>query len=299
MGEHVPAWLAQQAAPLGVPAWVVERWPAKEEGWETQMDMLKAAFVIIDECFDTAPRFRDCIDVCSGHGEFSFWCRSFGLIAHEFDCGTRHPSESLTSFHGVIWVGLLLLSIRPGGVMAAGPKCSTWLRFMSASTFGRCESIHGDLAMAAVGDANICAETVAGLMLRAGMRDVYVLIEQPAGSRFLEYPCIVVASRMVGAYRLFTWLGAFGHFISKPTEFLTTVPAEYGQRLRRPKPCTRASPVTVEGSAVTGGALMRRSEHYPTQLCQTMAQIVVDVKRHDIGIMIIDVEADEEVIDVG
>jgi hypothetical protein len=281
----VPQGLAEQAAQLGVPEWVATTWPPPEGGWATRSSMVRAAFDIVLSRFDNEPRIRDSIDLCSGHGEFSYWCRARGLGAHEFDKGTRHPTESLSDFHGIIWAGLLLLSVRRGGMMLAGPKCSTWLRFLSAASFGRLESIHGDVTKPAVVDANTCAETLSYLVVVACLREVFAVYEQPSGTRFVDYPCVSVAVQMTSAKCLVTWLGSFGHWAPKPTVLLTTLPDEYCLLLRRPRPPVGRTPPMCPRTSkgTTGGPHLRSSEHYPTEFCQTLAQIVAATRNATIA----------------
>ena len=119
------------------------------------------------------------------------------------------------------YLGLqLVLRVAPFGFMPLGPQCSLWLSFMSASKHQR--SKDNPLgAFATDGDilnANVLNENTGVLVLIATNRLVNVMLENPSGSWYFEYPTQSYIMMVLGWPFIHTWMKLFNHFSPKPTK---------------------------------------------------------------------------------
>ena len=146
--ERPPAWLERQASPLGAPRWIHDLAQQAHEAFEQEcgyygvQQMVKVASGIMDEMQDRTERTMTFLEVCAGWGETSYWVKSHGGAAQEFDAQTRHEDENLNTFVGILLLFHYIDRIIPRGTCLMTPECSKWT-FFSCSTMGRNLTVHG------------------------------------------------------------------------------------------------------------------------------------------------------------
>eukprot|EP00969_Alexandrium_andersonii_P300642 13291544-Alexandrium_andersonii.AAC.1 len=117
-------------------------------------EVLKAAPIV--------PRNVQSVEIFAGSKGITSAIEASGLAGGAFDRATGHPSEDICLLGGIIYAGILLLSVVPCGLAWMSPQCSMWLHFLSAGTTHRKRGdlIFGDERRTDVREANITASVV-------------------------------------------------------------------------------------------------------------------------------------------
>lgn len=136
---------------------------------------------------------------------------------------------------GMMYVASTCFRLKPHSLLLSSPDCRPWL-WMTRFTMGRCFDEYGYTSRQDVRDSNHNTAFDAWLYVQMHQRDVYVLQEQPARSSQPTFPPMDCALGMIDAYKVHTWMGAFGNPIPKPTIFWTTLPSDAAAKLIRDKP---------------------------------------------------------------
>ena len=153
---------------------------------------------------------------------------------------------------------------------------------MTASCHGRSlADVFGNESLLPVREADLCADAIAMLSFVAGVRRVYVVVEQPAGSLFYAWPAMAMVARTMSLDCCHTWLGGFGASTPKPLDLLHNLPpwaALWLQRSRsiafaRCEGNARLTWVSVSG-AVHGTPAMHESQTYPDEFGFVVAALL-------------------------
>ena len=191
----------------------------------------------VEYCLQRAavvPRDLDFAEVFAGTHRSTNFVLHLGMRAAAFD-RDLHPNQDVSLLLGVVLCGMLVLRVRPRGVVWFSPRCAAWLPWLTRSN--HCRSFQdplGDTSRDDVAEANVSAIVVAWLAVLAHARDVFVIIEQPVRSFFFAHPAILAMLRSIRAERMVTYLGGFGALSLKPLDLWFTVPVHAALPLRRP-----------------------------------------------------------------
>ena len=123
------------------------------------------------------------------------------------------------------------------------------------------------------------------LIFLAGVRAVYVIIEQPAHSLFFEWPSMAMADHSMALDHLVTWLGGFGAPTPKPLELRHNLPPWAALWLKRSRQIAfercagreRLVRVSASGS-VSGTADMHDSQTYPDEFGFVVAALLQELQ---------------------
>ena len=222
-----------------------------------------------------------------------FFCGTGGLVAALSQSGLRcdwydivlDPTHDICSVGGMAAAVMLALSIVPGGFARLGVPCSTFVWIARGHTKRSPLAPLGDCGRGDVRRANRIVERVRILLRLMSMRDVFFILEQPAGSLLWRMPDIRLAARQYRVKghrwaRRFVWLGHFGHKQFKPTELCGVFP-RLGVILQSKRP-TRNTTTGVYKfwsdargrRRVCGGPRLKATEHYPRAFCRAVAKLV-------------------------
>ena len=222
-----------------------------------------------------------------------FFCGTGGLVAALSQSGLRcawydialDPTHDMCSAGGMAAAILLTLSIVPRGFAWLGVPCSTFVWIARGHTKRSPLAPLGDCGRGDVRRANRIAERVRILLRLMGMRGIFFILEQPAGSLLWRMPAIRLAARQYRVKghrwaRRFVWLGHFGRKQCKPTELCGVFP-----RLATILPSKRPKGRNTTGvyktwwnahghRRVCGGPRLKVTEHYPRAFCRAVAKLV-------------------------
>lgn len=222
------------------------------------------------------------VECFSGCGEASFQLRLAGFRGVEFDKFTRDATEDIVDMTGLIHIALMVLSILPGGLLIAAPVCSSWCmtnRYHSGRDGG--DRIMGNEAATGVRDGNLQALHLAWLCILAHSRGVYVMVEQVASSILHLHPAMEEALAMLGATKIHTWMGAFGHAMPKPSSLWVTLPEHVHCYLKKPKPAGLGAPECCHRVTRTGwwtaGPALKGSEAYTPAFGKALADALLQI----------------------
>jgi hypothetical protein len=104
------------------------------------------------------------VEMFSGTGGATRAVANSNVHTATFD-RTDHPSEDICWLAGLIYIGLLVLSLNIDGVLWVAPQCSAWLNFISVNWSKRNRAgygIKGDDTQTGVREANVTGDVVRG-----------------------------------------------------------------------------------------------------------------------------------------
>ena len=211
-----------------------------------------------------------CLDLFAGSGAVSKAFTTSGHCATSFDIA-RDPSCDFTSQAGFLKAVSMLLQVRRGGLVMAGPPCSLWT-FMASSVHSRSAVMpEGNLSNAKVRMSNLIVRNLAVVLSMAHDRGVHWIIEQPQSSRMWDYPPLAGCLFQCKARRRLTYMGCFGHDMEKATVLWGTLPTL--KRLARSlsqcretftgRPDTGSRYYVRDASGVRGRPCLHNSAAYP------------------------------------
>ena len=141
--------------------------------------------------------------------------------------------------YGFAIVFLLLLRVKPGGLLFAGIQCSSWV-WMNSATFQRTpENIWGNEATKGVWNGNNLNRHMAILGKVASQIGVTWLVEQPSSSKFFSTPNMLSCIETCDAKHVHFNMSAFGHVMLKPTVIMGT--ASWMHEINDPQPGASSS----------------------------------------------------------
>ncbi len=216
----------------------------------------------------------DFFEIGSGCERLTRTLTSAGRKGKAFD-KRRHPSENLCKLPGLLWAAVCTLRMKASSLLAAAPGCNTWGAPAEYHMQRRHVSVFGNEAREDVREANLFAIHLGWLITLAFMRKVYILIEQPRGSAFFNFPAITSFMSISGANKLLTYMGAFGQVCQKPTWLLTTLPLHACAGLIRQQPRTLIAPGDVHHKSKNkrwwaSGKKMKNTEEYTQEYCDAV-----------------------------
>jgi hypothetical protein len=137
---------------------------------------------------------------------------------------TKDYNENMdfTTEYGFAIVLLLLLRVKPGGLLFAGIQCSSWVWMSRATSQRTPENIWGNEATKGVRNGNILNRHMAILGKVASRIGVTWLVEQPSSSKFFSTPDMLSCMETCDAKRVHFNMSAFGHVMPKPTVLVGT-----------------------------------------------------------------------------
>lgn len=248
------------------------------------MDYVSQQMSITD---DRWQRDLDVYELFSGEGELGRQCRAAGFHVRTSDImkGKFHdittPEGFMLSLKGV-------LRLRYNGLLWLGVPCNSWV-FMSSSTTKRTSSeygIMGDETVNSVAAGNCIAARVALLCMVAVIRGIFWCAEQPGSSCLKDCPYMShVLTNMGPNFMRRTWMGAYGHWSSKPTQLWGSWPSveDFVKQLSRAK--QQKLQATSKGmytkqvlpngkTRVTGGKRLKSSGAYSKCFGVTVAKLL-------------------------
>ena len=149
-------------------------------------------------------RTLDVLDLFAGHGSVSKAFKSVGYCAASYDIHNDTRCD-FTSKTGFMQAMSLMLQLRSGGLIMAGPPCSMWT-FLASSVHCRSNQCpEGDTSNKKVRMSNLIVRNLAVLLSIADSRGVYWIIEQPSTSKMFDYPQLKHQMHQCNAVRCFTY----------------------------------------------------------------------------------------------
>ena len=96
---------------------------------EDIMDRIPVMIRICLQCTNRPLRIHrniDFIDFCAGKARLSRWGEFYGLVCVPFD-NKYSPKMNAAKLEGLAILYVLVLRVKPGGLVGGGPQCSTWV----------------------------------------------------------------------------------------------------------------------------------------------------------------------------
>ena len=173
----------------------------------------------------------DLVEVCAGRARVTCWARHAELQAVAIDRAYGEHLDICTE-EGFAIVILVVLRIKPNGLMLASPQCSSWIWINKHIHKRKRDNVLGDRSIPSVVDGNTLNQRVALLAGICSLNGVHWMIEQPGQTQFFQTACMTSVIEKTNAKRVWTWLRAFGHPSPKPTLLYGTAPLMSALRRR-------------------------------------------------------------------
>ena len=224
-----------------------------------------------------APRDLTLFDFFSGRGEASKVFQAANYSSASFDIATDRRCD-LTTCAGFSLALSLVLSLKVRGLIMAGPPCCLW-KLLSSSVHKRKQNRpEGDETRLCVRMANLIVRNLAVLLKLATDRGVFWVIEQPSTSQMWFYQPLQQCLVACKAFRVYTWMGCFGHDLMKASVLWGTLPTlSLLGRTRSQCPLLQAGSnggavyyIRDQDGSVRGGPDLFKSVAYTTGFCTAL-----------------------------
>ena len=167
-------------------------------------------------------RNLDLVDLFAGKARIARCATLAGLHAIAFDKLYGEHMDILTPV-GLALIVLLVLRIKVGGLLAAGPQCSSWMWLYHKKTKRSKKNILGAKSNQSVLDGNATNSSMALLCYLGSLLSWDWLIEQPQSSLFFETQMMkAVKESIANVSTCYLKLGSFGHATQKVTILMGT-----------------------------------------------------------------------------
>ena len=167
-------------------------------------------------------RNLDLVDLFAGKARIARWATLAGLHAIAFDKLYGEHMNILTPV-GLALIVLLVLRIKVGGLLAAGPQCSSWVWLCRKVTKRSKTNPLGAKSKQLVADGNATNSSMALLCYLGSLLSWDWLIEQPQSSLFFETQMMkAVKESIANVSTCYLKLGSFGHATQKVTILMGT-----------------------------------------------------------------------------
>lgn len=114
----------------------------------------------------------------------------------------------MLTFVGLQLVLMMVLRVKPNGLLVLGPPCSLWVFMSQPHHKRRHDRLHGDETVPGVRTANAMARVVAGIIKLAVSRGIRFILEQPSSSWFFKFPAVAqVMNQVVMNVCVTKWIG--------------------------------------------------------------------------------------------
>ena len=131
---------------------------------------------------EDAGRDLHCLDLFSVSQNINKAFLKYEYKAEAYDIKLRGPEHDITPYMGFMNLLVLACRVRPRGLVAGGPPCSLFI-FLSSSVHQRSqENLLGNQQNSKVRLANQIVRNTAYIIDFLLSRDVWCVLEQPAGS---------------------------------------------------------------------------------------------------------------------
>lgn len=131
-------------------------------------------------------RDLDVVEVWAGCASVVQAAQRRGLRAEPFDL-VNGPAQDILTAEGFAAAIRLVMRIRPGGLLAMGPVCSSFVFANSSNTKRKRDQLQGDISYRPVRDGNTMALMAAFLFQVAVSRDVRTSLENPVSSMMFSF----------------------------------------------------------------------------------------------------------------
>jgi len=237
-----------------------------------------------------APRLK-CVEYFSGVETVVSAFREKGMLATPYDINRNHVDEDLTNPAG-FWHALRLASQLDTGHALGwfATVCSTWVWVSRSSTGRTSENVYGNTALQCVRLANLMVTRTTILAIYMMCRNIRWMLEQPSSS-LMEKHKRMLFLRSVGQAppfqaaawaSIFTWIGAFGGHVAKPTRLYGNC-AVCLNSLKRERPDLTLFRAQSDGvysvdinaagkKTVSGGPGLKATQHYPESFGRAVQQ---------------------------
>ncbi|CAL1143856.1 unnamed protein product [Cladocopium goreaui] len=167
------------------------------------------------------------------------------------------------------------------GLNFEAPVCSTWI-WLNRSTSGRSgDSPMGFQHLQQVADANLMvARTVIYLYIMSLLGCCWC-IEQPSSSLLEKHVAFQWLCKQTRVYRVFVWIGSYGHDCCKPTFLYSNY--KFFHKLYLPLPCREWTSNMVKRyidsngiPRICGDSDLKASQHYPRRFGCAVAECFLD-----------------------
>ena len=167
-------------------------------------------------------RNLDLVDLFAGKARIARWATLAGLHAIAFDKLYGEHMDILTPV-GLALIVLLVLRIKVGGLLAAGPQCSSWVWLSRKTTKRTKKNPHGAKSNQPVLDGNATNSSMALLCYLGSLLSWDWLIEQPQRTLFFETQMMKAVKETIANVSTCSLnLGSFGHETRKTTVLMGT-----------------------------------------------------------------------------
>ena len=156
-------------------------------------------------------RNLDLVDLFAGKARIARWATLAGLHAIAFDKLYGEHMNILTPV-GLALIVLLVLRIKVGGLLAAGPQCSSWVWLSRRTTKRTNKNPLGAKSNQSVFDGNETNSSMALLCYLGSLLSWDWLIEQPQRTLFFETRMMKAVKETIANVSTCSLnLGSFGH----------------------------------------------------------------------------------------
>ena len=168
-------------------------------------------------------RNLDLVELFAGRARITRWATCAKLIAMPID-RTHCPHMDILLPDGLAIAVVSVLRTKPGGLVFAGPQCSSWIWMTRKVTKRTKHIILGDTSVACVQEGNEVNRCVVLLCYLAWRLGVYWVVEQPQATLFFETQMMQHLISESAAKTVSINLGDYGHETVKPTRLVGTAP---------------------------------------------------------------------------
>jgi hypothetical protein len=212
------------------------------------------------------------VDLFAGWAGIAYVFVALGFRARAFDRNKCSDQDFCTKAGYAVAI-FFVLRLKEGGLLTAGPQCSTWI-FIALGHTKRNVNIEGDTTRADVREGNLANARLAVLIKICVSRGVFWLVEQPSTSKFFEFNDMAEVLQNTPYRRIGTWMGHWGSEMPKCSILVGDVPANF-EALAKPKPQNLKGGWGTEktGKWVSGNANLPKSAAYPQAFVDELGEL--------------------------
>ncbi len=255
--------------------------------------LLRVLFLLaqVPGCHDHLPQGVHAVEFFAGKHRICKAFRMKGAQSIPYDKYTIDNRMDMNSSVGFALALLLVLAVRPGGLIWMAPVCSSWVFINRSTSMRSALNPCGDRSLPHVADGNLQAPRVALLAWLAAARGCSWVLEQPRSSILWHHPRFQLLLHHLQVFRAPLCLGDFGAATEKPIYLWSS--HAWIQEVRPRGRKAKAKHTTCQQRrdangklVVDGGRLLKSSQTYPRAFGQAVASaLLTHMEPHGGGLL--------------
>jgi len=224
----------------------------------------------------------DAVELFSGEKAVTNAVNRLGATCAGFD-KVYSDEQDITTKPGFDIALELILRVRDGGSVWAGPECKTWIWVARSGTGRSLFNPTGHKHVARVQNANLIVQALSVLFVVAWLRGAYLFLEQPGSSllpRCFEMG-IGHVIRALMPYKARTFLGSYGADTAKPIDVWCTSPKVRKLQRKMRSHSKKLFKVNKNGGVDGIHDALKASQAYPRAFGIAVAQVFQELAEED------------------